>query len=113
MIILNGNSVVIAIQLTKGSTCTIPVTRPSGSTFPAFTSRSWEFNIFTQANETEIANGTVTVTDADTMSIVIPASVSSTLEWSDVKYGHNLTGTSGAIVDIPIKGSLIVHRADG
>lgn len=113
MIVLNNNSATIAIQLTKGSTCTIPVTRPSGSTFPAFTSRTWEFNIYTQSNGTEIANGTVTVTDADNMSIVIPASVSATLEWSNVKYGHNLTGTSGAIVDIPIKGSLVVNRADG
>lgn len=113
MIVLNNNSATIAIQFTKGSTCTIPVSRPAGSTFPAFTARTWEFNIYTQSNGTEIANGTVTVTDADNMTIVIPASVTTTLEWSNVKYGYNLTGTSGAIVDIPIKGNLIVHRADG
>jgi len=113
MIIFDNNTVTAVINLTKGTTWTLPFTRPAGSTFPAFTSRTWTFNIFTQANETLIATGTVTVTDADTMSAVIPASVSDDLEWSGVKYGFNVKGTSGAIVDIPLKGSISVHRADG
>lgn len=112
MIVLNGNSADVTIQLTKGSTFTLPFVRPSGSTFPAFTSRTWTLTIFDTSNETEVATGTVTVTDADNMSAVVTAATTATLEWSGVDYGFNLKGTSGAVVDIPIKGALLVRRSD-
>lgn len=113
MIVLNGNSATVTIQLTKGSTFTLPFVRPSGSTFPAFTARTWTFTIFTQADGESFATGTVTVTDADNMSVVVTAATTATLEWNNTKYGYNLKGTSGAVVDIPIKGNVVVHRADG
>lgn len=113
MIVLNNYTETVVINLTKGATWSIPIVRPAGSTHPDFTTRTWEFPIFTQANETEIANGTITVIDADNMRAVIPASVTAALEWNGVKYGFNINATTGEIVDIPLKGNIVVHRADG
>jgi len=114
MTVLNGNSAVGTIKLTKGATYTLPIVRTSGTGIPNFTTLTWTFNIYTQSDgELFSDDATVIASDADNLLITIPASVTSTMEWSGVKYGFTLKGVTGSTAYIPLKGGVIVERADG
>lgn len=113
MTILNGNSAVASIRLTKGSTFVLPIQRESGTGIPNFTTLTWTGNIYTLSDSEVVSAFTVTATDADNLTMTISAAITATLEWQGVNYGFNIKGTTGSTVYIPVKGSVIVDRADG
>lgn len=113
MIILNGNSGLATIRFTKGTTFVLPIQRESGTGIPNFTTLTWVGTIYTLSDSATVSTFTVTASDADNLTMTISAAITATLEWQGVKYGFNIKGTVGATVYIPVKGSVIVDRADG
>lgn len=113
MIVLNGNSATVTIQLTKGSTFVLPIVKTSGTSLPDFTTLTWTGGIYTQADGELVSAFTVSASDATHVTVTISATITATLEWQGVKYGFNIKGTTGSTVYIPIKGSVVVNRADG
>lgn len=113
MITLNGNSAVAAIRLTKGTTFTLPIQRESGTGIPNFTTLTWTGTLYTLSDSETVSTFTVTASDADNLTMTISATITAALEWQGVKYGFNIKGTVGSTVYIPVKGSVIVDRADG
>ena len=112
MIVLNGNSATATIQLTKGGTFTLPITKGTG-TFPDFDDLTWTGGIYTQSDGELVSAFTVAASSATALTITISATITAALEWQGVSYGFNIKGTTGSTVYIPIKGNVVVHRADG
>ena len=113
MTVLNGNSATATIQLTKGSTFVLPIVKTAGTSLPDFTTLTWTGGIYTQSDGELVSAFTVTASDSTHLTITISATITADLEWQGVKYGYNIKGTTGSTVYIPLKGSVVVHRADG